>query len=324
MRSYRVPALLCALLLDEVVRDPAQRHPVAVFGSAAGSLERWFWRDDRGAGIRYVVWCVGLPAAVAAVVQGVLGRGRLGCVALAGVSWVAIGGSSLRREGHRMADLLAAGDLDAARRGLGNLCGRDASALDETDLARATVESIAENTSDAVVAPLWWAACGGLPGVVAYRAVNTLDAMVGHRTPRHRSFGWAAARLDDVANVAPARLTALLACGLAPLVGGAPGRSWRILRRDGGRHPSPNAGRCEAAFAGALDVRLGGTNSYGGESEQRGPHGDGRVVTATDIGRATRLSAAVGVASSVLLATAVAQDLPGRLLRAAGRALRWA
>jgi adenosylcobinamide-phosphate synthase len=191
-------------------------------------------------------------------------------------------------------------NLDAARRRLPHLCGRDPRGLGEAELARATVESIGENTSDAVVAPLVWGAVAGLPGLLGYRVINTLDAMIGHHSARYENFGWAAARLDDVANWAPARLTGLLAAGCAPLVGGSSRQAFATLRRDGGAHPSPNAGRCEAAFAGALGVRLGGRNVYGDRVEERPSLGDGRPPVAGDIRRAVRLSQAVTVGAAVL------------------------
>jgi len=147
--------------------------------------------------------------------------------------------------------------------------GRDPSGLDGPQLCRAAVESVAENTADAVVGPLLWGALAGSPGVVAYRAANTLDAMVGHKSPRYLRFGWAAARLDDLLGWPAARLGAVLACLRAPAVGGDMGRAWRTLRVDGAAHPSPNAGRMEAAFAGALGVRLGGRNDYGDRVEER-------------------------------------------------------
>jgi adenosylcobinamide-phosphate synthase len=305
-----------AFALDGLVRDPQRRHPVAAFGSVAAAFEPWTWRDDRGAGVRYVVWCVGLPTVAAAIAQVLLRRGRVGAAALAGVTWVTLGGASLRREGRRMAALLRDGDLVSARAQLGHLCGRDPSTLDSAELARATVESVAENTSDAVVAPLCWAAAAGLPGVVGYRAINTLDAMVGHRTDRYRRFGWAAARLDDGANLVPARLTTLLTCVLAPVVGGKVGTAARVVRRDGRRHPSPNAGLCESAFAGALGVRLGGVNTYDGSTEHRGPHGDGGSPTVGDIDRSARLSAAVGAAAAAVLAVLTLARSTGRARRA--------
>ncbi|MDA0638569.1 adenosylcobinamide-phosphate synthase CbiB, partial [Nonomuraea sp. MCN248] len=211
---------------------------------------------------------------------------------------------ALAREGARMASALESGDLRAARARLPHLCGRDPSELEAPELARATVESLAENTSDAVVAPLFWGAVAGVPGLLAYRAVNTLDAMVGHRSPRYERFGWAAARLDDVANYVPARLTGLITVLAAP----DRRRALAVLRRDGHRHPSPNAGRCEAAFAGALDVTLGGTNTYGGRMEHRPTMGEGPRPQVGDIRRAVRLTRAVSLAAAgaaVLAAWAV-------------------
>src|SRR6185312_13821555 len=166
-----------------------------------------------------------------------------GTVLTALATWTVLGGTSLAREGARMAGHLEAGDLDAARRRLPHLCARDPAGLDGPALARATVESLAENTSDAVVAPLCWGAVAGIPGLLGYRAVNTLDAMVGYRSNRYRRFGWAAARLDDVVNLVPARLTGLPTGAGGPAGGGSVREAWRVLRRDGGRHPSPNAGR---------------------------------------------------------------------------------
>ncbi|MET8160982.1 cobalamin biosynthesis protein [Sphaerisporangium sp. NPDC005289] len=247
--------------------------------------------------------------------RGVLGsRGMsaagVGLTALTALAtWAVLGGTTLGREGAYMARALEADDLAAARDRLPHLCGRDPSGLSADELARATVESIAENTSDAVVAPLVWGAVAGVPGLLAYRAINTLDAMVGHRSKRYERFGWAAARLDDVANYVPARITGALACVLAPLVGGSPRRAAAVLRRDGGRHPSPNSGRCEAAFAGALGVRLGGRNVYAGRVEHRPVLGDGRDPRAGDIARSVRLARAVNLAAAGLaVATAWALD----------------
>ena len=198
-------------------------------------------------------------------------------------------------------------DLASAREVLPSLCGRDPSQLDETEIARAVIESVAENTSDAVVAPLLWGAVGGIPGLVAYRAVNTLDAMVGHRSARYLNFGWASARLDDAANWVPARVTAALTAACAPLVTKArPGKVIDTVRRDGGHHPSPNAGWCEAAFAAALGVRLGGTNVYGGVAEARPGLGEGRAPDPEDIRHAIMLSRAVtGCATALAVLIAV-------------------
>ena len=292
-------ALLAGWAADQALGDPRRGHPVAGFGWLAGRLERALWRDDRRAGAVYAGLLVGGPAAAVWAVQRRLGP-RLWAALLMLVTWVALGSRSLGREAAGVADAIARGDLDEAKSRLPALCGRDPSGLDAGELCRAAVESVAENTADAVIGPLLWGRVAGPAGVVAHRCANTLDAMVGHRCPRYTRFGWAPARLDDLANWAPARVAALLAAGCAPLAGGSPGRAVWILRRDGAAHPSPNAGRCEAAFAGALGVRLGGANRYGDRAEIRGPFGDGAAPTPEDIYRAIRLSHAAGLAAVVL------------------------
>jgi adenosylcobinamide-phosphate synthase len=194
--------------------------------------------------------------------------------------------------------------LIAARDRVRHLVGRDTAELSTEEVARATVESVAENTSDAIVAPLLWGAVAGLPGLLGYRAANTLDAMIGHRSARYLRFGWAAARLDDLANWVPARLAALAAAAWAPLVGGTARDAIDVVRRDASRHPSPNAGVVEAAFAGALDVQLGGQNAYHGTVEDRGTLGGGRPVAVADIARARRLAEALSI-SAVVVAVVV-------------------
>jgi len=218
----------------------------------------------------------------------------------AAATWTVLGGTSLGRAADRMTAVLADGDIVAARAALPALAGRDPRALDEPELVRATVESVAENTADAAVAPLFWGAVAGLPGLLGYRAVNTLDAMVGHRSDRYERFGWAAARLDDVANWLPARLTAALTVACAPLVGGSAGGALGAWRRDGAAHPSPNAGRCEASVAGALGIRLGGRNVYGSRVEERPLMGDGPRPGTVDIARAVRLSHSVWLSAAAL------------------------
>ena len=196
-------------------------------------------------------------------------------VALTGAAtWAVVGGTSLAREARAIGRALEAGDVEAARARLPHLCGRDPQALDADGIARAVVESVAENTSDAVVGALVWGAVGGVPGLLGFRAVNTLDAMVGHKSPRYRRYGWASARLDDVAGWPGARLTAVLAV----LAGPDPRGAVRAWRADAAQHPSPNAGPVEASFAGALGVRLGGTLSYGGAggAPARAEHGGAR------------------------------------------------
>ncbi|MFC4533992.1 cobalamin biosynthesis protein [Sphaerisporangium dianthi] len=294
--------LAAGVALDAVFADPRSgAHPVAVFGRAAAAVERRLYDRTRGRGVAHVAACVGAVTVLAVAAERLTRRRPAARVVLtAAATWAVLGGTTLAREGAYMARALESGDLAAARARLPHLCGRDPSALSADELARATVESVAENTSDAVVAPLAWGAVAGVPGLLAYRAINTLDAMVGHRSDRYERFGWAAARLDDVANYVPARITGVLACVLAPLAGGSPAAAAAVLRRDGGRHPSPNSGRCEAAFAGALGVRLGGRNVYGGRVEHRPVMGDGRDPEVGDIARSVRLARAVNLAAAVL------------------------
>jgi len=303
-RQIRIVGVLTGFLADIVLADPRTGHPVAGFGIAAGSFERFSYRDSRSAGVAHVAALVGAVSLVGAAVEWrARRRGALvSVVATAVATWVALGGTSLARVGSTMGDRLAHDDLDGARRLLPSLCGRDPDTLDTAGLTRATVESLAENTSDAQVAPLLWAAAAGVPGVLAYRAVNTLDAMVGHRSPRYTRFGWAAARLDDAANYIAARVTAALTVVCAPLVGGSPLGAVRAWRRDARRHPSPNAGVVEAAFAGALGVRLGGPTQYHYELQIRPTLGDGSPPRVSDVDRAVRLSRAVQAAAAFAVA----------------------
>ncbi len=300
--SALATALAAASCADAILGDPRRLHPVAGFGRLAAHGERISWRPNRLAGALYALTLVAAPSlAVGALERRVGPRARFTVRVL--VIWASLGARSLWREGRLMARELEAEDIAAARLRAPNLVGRDPSELDSAELSRATLESVAENTSDAIVAPLLWAALAGAGGCAGYRAANTLDAMVGHRSPRYRQFGWGAARLDDLLNWPAARLTAALVVLVAPLVGGSPARCWHIVRRDGGAHPSPNAGRVEASFAGALDVRLGGENRYHGRLEQRPTLGDGQGPTATDVTRAVQLSKVVTVAAVLVTAT---------------------
>jgi adenosylcobinamide-phosphate synthase len=295
--------LVLGFLADQILADPRRGHPVAGFGRLASRLERRVYRDARGAGVAYALVLVGGPVVLGLAADRLTrDRSALRLLTVGLATWVVLGGRSLAREADTVARQLETADLAAARRQVTHLVGRDPSRLDADELARAAVESVAENSSDAVVAPLWWGAVLGLPGLLGYRAANTLDAMVGHRSRRYGRFGWAAARWDDVVNWAPARLAAGLTALCAPLVGGSVIRTWRTVRSDSHRHPSPNAGVVEAAFAGALAVRLGGTNRYGDRVEDRGFLGTGRPVGVGDISRATRL---LGWVSAGALAVSV-------------------
>jgi adenosylcobinamide-phosphate synthase len=313
-RRARVVGVLLGYLADLVLADPRAGHPVAGFGTAATTVERLTYRDTRRGGAVHVAILLGAVSLFGAVLQRYARRyGPLGSVVVtAAATWVALGGTSLARIGSAMGELLASDHLDDARRLLPSLCGRDPALLDAAGLTRATVESIAENTSDAQVAPLLWAVAGGVPGVLGYRAVNTLDAMIGHRSPRYARFGWAAARLDDAANYVAARVTAALTVVCAPIVGGSPSGAVTAWRRDAGRHPSPNAGVVEAAFAGALAVQLGGPTQYRYEMQIRPALGAGPPPTVTDLRRAVRLSLAVQASAALVLVGLSAAVRSGR------------
>ncbi|WP_027006734.1 adenosylcobinamide-phosphate synthase CbiB [Conexibacter woesei] len=295
MRGARSVGLLGAVALDAAFGDPARWHPVAGFGQTAARLERVTYRDARGAGVVHVMVLVGVPSVVAARV------GRRRAAALAVCGWAALGGRSLRRTAARMADLVDAGDLPAARALARSLVARRTETLDGAELTRAALESLAENTADAEAGTLFWGAVAGPGGVVLHRAANTLDAMVGYRNEKYMNFGWAAARLDDVLGWPAARACAGATVVAAVLCGEDARGAARVWRRDGAHHPSPNAGRAEAAFAGALGITLGGINDYDGVVEDRGRLGDGPAPDTAALRRAVRLSAAT---SAVLAAAA--------------------
>ncbi|MBV9515889.1 MAG: cobalamin biosynthesis protein [Mycobacteriaceae bacterium] len=306
-------ALLGGWLADLLFADPRHCHPVAEFGAAADALERATYRDARWAGVAHVGVLLSATALLGAVLE--RGTGRFRPLVLAAATWTVLGGTTLLRTVSDLAKKMTGNDLDAARCLLPSLCGRDADSLDEQGLTRAALESLAENTSDAQIAPLFWSAVGGLPAALLYRAVNTLDAMIGYRSPRYARFGWAAARLDDGMNYVPARLTAVLVVLCAPVVAGSPTGALRAWRRDAARHPSPNAGVVEAAFAGALGVRLGGPTRYPHGLEIRPDLGDGAAPTIGDLRRAVRLSRVVqtvAAAAAVVCSPLSVCDRSGR------------
>ncbi len=292
------------VMADRLLGEPpVAAHPVAGFGAVMRRVETRFYRDARHAGAAHAAVGVGIAAAAGAA---------LGSSAAA--AYVAVAGRSLAQTALDIEAALGRHDLAAARAQLPALVGREPSRLDESEIARAVVESVAENTVDAVVAPALWAAFAGAPGVFAYRAVNTLDAMVGHRSPRYAHFGWASARLDDAAGLIPARVTAALVVTVRPR---AAARVARAVRHDAPDHPSPNAGIAEAAFAAALGLRLGGTNRYGDRIEHRPHLGDGREPGPGDIRASVRLSRDVTGALVALLA--MPSVLRWLLRRRAGR-----
>jgi adenosylcobinamide-phosphate synthase len=279
------PAIALGLGADALFGDPRRFHPVAGFGRAAAALERVAYRPTLRAGAAYAAVLVGTVVAGAAVLERVLPRTLVRAVAL----WAALGGRSLAREAQAVADLVERDELDAARARISSLVGRDPQSLDGTELCQAVIESVAENTVDAVIAPLLWAALFGAPGVLGHRAVNTLDAMVGKRNERYARFGTASARADDVANWPAARLAGLLVNDE---------HAWS----DGAKaHPSPNAGVIEAAFAGALGVTLGGTLAYAGRVEHRPVLNPGaREPEPRDVARAIALAQRISLATAAL------------------------
>ena len=301
---HRSAAAACAVLVDRLVGDPADRfHPVAWFGRAMAWREARAWRDERRSGVAHLL--AGLATAAVPVAVLSLGLRRIGALAVeravcVGVVAVTLGAASLDRRAREVDEALECGRIDAARRLLPALVGRDPADLDGDEIARAVVESLAENTVDAVVAPLWWAVVGGPVAAAGYRAVNTLDAMVGYRDDRYRRFGWASARADDLANLVPARVAAVLVALCVP--SRAP-QILRAVRRQAPAHPSPNAGVIEAAFAAALGRRLGGTNRYGEVVEHRAELGEGPRVAPADIVRARQLARRVTLVATGALAS---------------------
>jgi adenosylcobinamide-phosphate synthase len=299
----RAVGLLLGVAADGAFGDPRRRHPVAGFGQIANKVEKILYRDDKLAGVLHAGVLSGSVVALGVVVERASRRHPVSqALTTAVATWIVLGGRSLAVEGAAIGRELDAGKLPAARERLPHLCGRDPSTLDAEALARAAVESVAENTSDAVVAPLLWGAVAGVPGMLGYRAVNTLDAMVGYRSPRYRKYGWASARLDDLLNLIPARVAAALTVVGAPVVGGSWRGAWQSWRRDAAAHPSPNAGRVEAAFAGALEVRLGGRTVYAHGVEERPILGEGQTPDSGHVTRAVELSRVVGSLTTAVAA----------------------
>ncbi|MCE6957837.1 adenosylcobinamide-phosphate synthase CbiB [Cereibacter sphaeroides] len=238
-------------------------HPVTWIGRLIAALDRRWNRGTpeqrRSAGLACAVVVVLAAALPAALLQSMLPGGPVGAVLTGLLAWPLVAMRSMHEHVAAVEAPLAAGDLPAARRAVSMIVGRDPSQLDTAGVTRAALESLAENSSDGIVAPLFWGALFGLPGIAAYKAINTLDSMIGHRTPRHEDFGRASALTDDVVNLIPARLTG----GLFALVSGRPREALSVMRRDARAHRSPNAGWPEAALAGALGVRLSGPRVYG-------------------------------------------------------------
>lgn len=311
----RAVGIALGVVADQAFGDPRRAHPVAAFGATAQRLEKRTYRDEVAAGAGHTLALL-VPLGVLGWLaeRGLRRRPWLHALATAAVTWSVLGARSLAREGGRMAERLRASDIDGARGQLGNLCGRDPDQLDAPELARATIESMAENTADAAVASLFWGAVAGMPGMLVHRGANTLDAMIGHHNDRYERFGRFAARLDDALDLLPARITGAVIATLAPTVGGSSRSAWRILARDHAKHPSPNGGWCESAMAGALGVRLGGRNVYyGGRVEVRGDLGDGRRPGPDDVRRSVRLvTGATGVVAVLAVGACALRDVGSR------------
>jgi adenosylcobinamide-phosphate synthase len=306
-------ALALLAMLIELALGYPQRvlgligHPVTWIGRLVDLLDRRLNREGdgaerrRAAGIIAVLILVIVVGAIAVVAERALLRLPFGFLAAGLAASTLIAQRSLHRHVADVADALDREGLDAGRAAVARIVGRDPQALDEAAVARAAIESLAENFSDGVVAPVFWMVIAGFPGAALYKAINTADSMIGHRTPRHAAFGWAAARLDDLVNLPAARLAALLLIAAAVLSRQAsPGAAWRAVRRDAPRHRSPNAGCPEAAMAGALGLALAGARVYGGIRVDDAVMGDGRRdANAADIRRALAL---YRVADAILIA----------------------
>ena len=265
--------VIAALAFDALIGDPdwlwrRPGHPVAWIGALIGVLDRGLNREDRSqqqrktAGIAGTAVMVVLSAAVGVLVQTTVQQLPMGNLAVALIASIFIAQRSLYQHVARVRSAFAEGGLAGARKAVAMIVGRDPEQLDQAGICRAAIESCAENFSDGVVAPVFWLALLGLPGLIAYKTINTADSMIGHRSERYESFGWAAARLDDLVNLVPARLSAVLLASAAPIAGGAISTSLRVVRRDASKHRSPNAGWPESAMAGALGVALAGPRRY--------------------------------------------------------------
>lgn len=291
------------LAIDRLVGEPpvpSRLHPVALFGEVSSRLEERLYADRMGHGAAYAAAGTALAGAAGWLLR-----------SPAAASYLSISGRALHGAATAVGQALDVGDLDAARSLLPSLVGRDPSGLDADEIARAVVESVAENTTDAIVAPALWTVAAGAPGACLQRAADTLDSMVGYRTTRYRRFGTAAARLDDAMAWVPARATAVLVALARPRCAA---EVWRTVRADAAAHPSPNAGVAEAAFAAALGVQLGGSNRYGTVVEARPRLGSGPTPRPADIGSAVRLSRDVSwtLVASLLAAAGLAAGFTAR------------
>jgi len=307
--------VVAALLIDAAFGDPdwlwkRLAHPVVLIGALIGWLdarlnrEEWSEPRSKAAGVVALIAVIAVAAAVGILLEAPLRQTSGGWGVVAALAATLIAQRSLYDHVARVRDGFASGGLDGARQQVAMIVGRDPQTLDEAGVCRAAIESCAENFSDGVVAPVFWLALLGLPGLLIYKAINTADSMIGHLNPRYRSFGWAAARLDDLVNLVPARLSGVLIALVAPIVKASIKSSFDIMRRDARRHRSPNAGWPEAAMAGALGIALAGPRSYGGEiTDDPYLNAEARAAaTPQDIGRALRLLIAACVLQGAIYA----------------------
>ena len=308
-------AVIAGFVLDLAFGDPRWLpHPVVTMGrvisKAEGSLRRAFPQTPSGARWAGRMLAAALPVLFGLATWGILTL--LGAihpvarfVAEAWISYQLLAACELRRQSMAVARAFLEGGLDAAREAVGRIVGRDTSVLDEAGVARAAVETVAENASDGVIAPLFYLMIGGAPLGMAYKAVNTLDSMVGYKNDRYLDFGRASAKLDDVLNWVPSRLAALFMVIMCPFVRLDARGAWRIWRRDRRRHASPNAAQTESACAGALGLRLAGPAVYFGKLVDKPTIGDAsRAIEWADIARANRLMMAASVCALVVFAAA--------------------
>jgi len=311
MTDALLPCLLTAYVLDLLLGDPRWLpHPVRLVGRSARILEAALPRmlgRNQFSGLIFTLLIVGGAGwgtwALIRLASGV--HYGLGLATTTYLLYASFAARDLDAHATRVAKALQRDDLPAAREKLSRIVGRDTAALDEREVVRGAVESVAESTLDGVLAPLFFAAIGGAPAAIAFKAASTLDSMVGHKTERYLRFGWASARLDDVLNWIPARLAKLIYPAASLLIGLRPGTTWTISWRDGRNSPSPNAGISEAALAGALGVRLGGTNTYDGIPEDRPFVGDPlRALEAADIRRSVAWMYASSFLALILFAGA--------------------
>ncbi|MCP9470572.1 MAG: adenosylcobinamide-phosphate synthase CbiB [Nitrospira sp.] len=307
--------LLLAAVLDALMGDPRlSPHPVRLMGRCIAWCDEFLHarcRGSKGLLIAGVCLALGLPLGVFGMSAMLIGLAErldslFGSVVTIWLASTTLAARDLRDHVRAVERPLLAGDLPTARLALGMIVGRDTAHLSESEISRATIETTAESTADGIIAPLFYLALGGVPLALAYKAINTLDSMVGHRDERYIDFGWASARLDDVVNWIPARMTAgllILSAALIPRRSYGVGRGWVVLLRDGGNHPSPNSGRPEAAMAGLLGVRLGGTNCYDGVAEERPLlNPEGRAAELRDIALALRLMVVASLLGLMLAA----------------------